>query len=298
MSKNIVCFGEVLWDIFPDHKVVGGAPLNVALRLHSLGNQVQMISRIGCDPLGDGILDYLRGAKFPTNFIQKDPVYGSGEVTVMLNDKGSASYDIVFPKAWDHIDVSGKDLELVASSDVFIYGSLAARSQESRESLFLLLQEAPFTVFDVNLRTPYYTLETLVALMEKANFMKFNDEELFEVAGGLGCDSSSLEQNMMFISEKFGCTQLCVTKGKHGAILLYGGEWHYSSGFHIQVVDTVGAGDSFLATLITYLSSHSPKEALDYACAMGALVASSKGPNPEISSATLENMIGKAKHAT
>jgi len=295
MSRKIVCFGEMLWDVFPEHKIVGGAPLNVALRLHTLGNKVQMISRIGEDPMGEDLVNYLVDNGLSTEFIQRDAIHSTGEVKVNLNEKGSASYEILSPRAWDAIDVSVKDLELVSESDVFIFGSLAARNKSTRGSLEMLLKQASYKVFDVNLRSPFYSTELLASLMQHADFIKFNDEELFEIATELGCTSISLEQNIMFIAHRFGCSQLCVTKGKHGAVLFYKGEMHYSSGFHVTVVDTVGAGDSFLATLITYLPSHSPKEALDYACAMGALVASRKGANPDISIAMLESMVGKDK---
>lgn len=293
MDKNIVCFGEVLWDVFPEHKIIGGAPLNVALRLKSLGNKVAMISRVGNDELGRGIINYLEKQNLPTEFIQLDSKLGTGEVGVTINEKGSASYEILWPRAWDSISISQKDIDLVKNSDIFIYGSLAGRNETTLQSLLLLLNDASYKVFDVNLRAPYYSPEILKKLMYQADFIKFNDDELFEIGGFLGCDSASLEQNIFFIAECLDCSQICVTKGKHGAILLYDGELHYNSGYHITVVDTVGAGDSFLATLLTYLSTHSPKQALDYACAMGALVAATMGANTEIPIVNVLEMVGQ-----
>jgi len=298
MKKSIVCFGEVLWDIFPDRRIIGGAPLNVALRLKSFGNQVAIISAVGNDYLGLELTDYLKSQGLSTDAIQISKHYATGEVTVMLNNKGSASYDIEFPRAWDKIDVSAKDIALVKACDIFIFGSLAARNELTHHSLLMLLQHAAYKVFDVNLRAPYYSIELLKELMQKADFIKFNDEELYEIGESLGSESASLEQNMYFMSEYTGCKRVCVTKGRHGAALLYDGEMYYNSGYHVKVVDTVGAGDSFLATLLTYLSVTGPKEALDYACAMGALVAATKGANEKIAADKLEEMVRASAQET
>ncbi|WBU89056.1 carbohydrate kinase family protein [Cellulophaga omnivescoria] len=281
--KKIVCFGEVLWDIFPTHKKIGGAPLNVALRLKSLNNTVAIISKIGDDENGELIKKYIDEQGVNTKNLQVDDVLQTGEVKVMLNSKGSATYDIQFPRAWDSITVTTNTKEIVKSSDAFIYGSLVARDTTSRDTLYSLLKLAKFKIFDVNLRSPYYTIEVLNYLMKEANFIKFNDDEIFEIGKALNSKTNSLEQNIKFIAELTQTKSICVTKGRHGAILYYNNIFYYNSGYQIEVVDTVGAGDSFLATLINkLLKERNPQNAIDCACAVGALVAGSEGANPKI----------------
>lgn len=280
---NAVCFGEVLWDVFPDHKKIGGAPLNVALRMNSLGIETAVISQIGKDKNGEEIRDYLKNSGIIVDAVSVTSNYPTGEVQVILNEKGSASYEIKHPAAWDKIEASKIMMDLTRETDVFIFGSLVCRDEISRNTLFELLRTATYRVFDINLRPPHYKKEVLEQLLKSANFIKFNDDELFEISEMMGSKFNSLEQNIKFIAETFHPDTICVTKGNHGAVLFHNEKWYYNSGYKIKVKDTVGAGDSFLASLITkLLQKEEPQTALDFACAMGALVAGSSGANPEI----------------
>ena len=281
--KNIVCFGEVLWDVFPKHKKIGGAPLNVALRLQSLDNSVSVISSIGDDKKGREIKEYTVEKGVNAAHIQVHKELKTGKVKVMLNQKGSASYDIMYPRAWDKIQLTEENEKLTEKADAFIYGSLAARDETTRHTLYELLKIASYKIFDVNLREPYYTKEVLTHLMEQADFIKFNDDEIFEIGELLNSKTHSLEQNIKFIANFTDTPTICVTKGRHGAILYVDNTFYYNSGYQVEVVDTVGAGDSFLATLISkLLKENQPQEAINYACAVGALVASNEGANPQI----------------
>lgn len=279
-----VCFGEVLWDVFPSHKKIGGAPLNVALRMNSLGIITSMISRIGMDTNGDDIISFLKKNDINIEEVQTTEDYKTGVVNVMINEKGNASYDIAYPSAWDKIELNNEIKEKVLNSDVFVFGSLACRDEVSRDTLYSLLDVANFKVLDANLRAPYYTTEVLIELMQKADFIKLNDDELREISKKLDSPYNSFEQNIKFIAEKTNSKQVCVTKGEFGAVLYHNEKFYYNSGYFIKVVDTVGAGDSFLASLILrLLRGKSPQKSLNYACAVGALVAASEGANPEIS---------------
>lgn len=279
-----VSFGEVLWDVFPTHKKIGGAPLNVALRMQSLGAEVTMVSRVGKDEDGDAIVSYIKENNVNTDFIQSGTDYKTGVVNVMVNEKGNASYDIFYPSAWDKIRTDEKILSKISNSDVFFYGSLIARDEDSRSTLLHFLENSDtFKVFDVNLRAPYYTYELVLELMKKADFIKMNDEELFEISQKMESPYNSFEQNIKFIAEQTGTKQICVTKGPFGAVLYYNDKFYCNSGYFIKVVDTVGAGDSFLASLITkLLKGKSPQKSLNFACAVGALVAGSEGANPKL----------------
>lgn len=299
MINNLkaVCFGEILFDVFPNGERIGGAPLNVASRLRSLGINTGMISKIGEDQKGEAILEYLQENKVKTEHISRDTSHPTGVVKVKLSAGGSATYDIAYPSAWDKIKVNPHMKTSVGEADAFIFGSLICRDQVSRGSLFKLLPEAKFKVFDINLRPPHYQKEVLFKLMQKADFIKFNDEELFEIAEMMGSAYNSLEQNLQFIAEETGTKTVCVTKGRHGAVLLKNDKLFYNSGFKTKVKDTVGAGDSFLATLLAKLLQREKTQlALDYACAVGALVAGEKGANPQINPLKINNFMFAIDH--
>lgn len=282
MSK-IVCFGEILWDVFSSHKKIGGAPLNVAVRSSFFNNDVTMISAVGKDDLGNELLKYLGEQKINTDCVSILDNYKTGEVKVTLNEKGSASYSIEYPSAWDKITLTKHSELAVKTSDALVFGSLSTRDAISRKTLYALVKLAKYKVFDLNLRAPHYTTEILIHLMLEADFIKFNDEELYEVSKFLGSKFNSLEQNLKFIAQKTNTKHICITKGPFGAVLLYNENLYYNSGYKIEVADTVGAGDSFLGTLISeLLNDESPQKAIDFACAVGALVASNEGANPNL----------------
>ena len=278
-----ICFGEILYDVFPESERIGGAPLNVASRLSGLGIQTEMISKVGDDEKGKKLISYLKSKNIKTEIIAKDTDYATGVVNVTLSAGGSATYEIAHPVAWDKIEISDAMKTEVKKADAFIFGSLVCRDEVSRNTLFQLLPEAKYRVFDINLRPPFYEKEVLVKLMNQADFIKFNDDELFEIAEMIGSPYNSLEQNLQYLSEETNTPTICVTKGRHGAVLLKGEKRFYNSGFKVKVKDTVGAGDSFLASLIAgLLKEEDPQSTLDFACAMGALVAGEEGANPEI----------------
>ncbi len=290
--KNIVCFGEVLWDMLPSGKKLGGAPLNVALRAQSVGNQVKVISAVGNDDLGKEILEKITSYSASIDHIQVNKELETSKVLVSLDEKGSATYRIKFPCAWDAIHLLNRDIEIVKNSDAFIYGSLIARNQESRETLLELLKYAPFKVFDINLRPPHYNLETLKKLMSYADFIKFNDDELFGICKDFGQNEASLEECMRFISKETNTPRICVTRGAEGAILLHNNEMVYNKGYSVTVADTVGSGDSFLAIVVSkMLEGAAAQETIDYASAMGAIVASKSGANPTVSIEEMETML-------
>jgi fructokinase len=278
-----ICFGEILYDVFPESERIGGAPLNVGSRLSGLGIQTEMISKVGDDEKGEKLISYLKAKNIKTENIAKDTDYATGVVNVTLSASGSATYEIAHPVAWDKIEISDAMKTEVKKADAFIFGSLVCRDEVSRNTLFHLLPEAKYRVFDINLRPPFYEKEVLVKLMNQADFIKFNDDELFEIAEMIGSPYNSIEQNLQYLSEETNTPTICITKGRHGAVLLKEGKRFYNSGFKVKVKDTVGAGDSFLASLIAgLLKDEDPQSTLDFACAMGALVAGEEGANPEI----------------
>jgi len=294
-SLKAVAYGEVLWDVFDNEKKIGGAPLNVALRMKTLGCDVAMISCVGDDEDGDSIINHIKSLGLETTTIIKSEEFPTGIVNVTLNETGSATYVINYPSAWDKIVLNDTARNIAANADVLIYGSLVCRDQVSRHSLEELLQTKAYKVFDVNLRKPHYTYKILENLMHSADFIKFNDEELLEIAAALKSPFTTLEENINFIADHTKATGICVTKGKDGALLLWEGKRYENTGYPVKVADTVGAGDSFLAALITYLlTGKKPQTAIDFACAVGALVAESPGANPEVPQSKIEELMSKA----
>ncbi len=289
--KKAICFGEILWDIFPDNKkIIGGAPLNVAFRLQSLGIETKIISRVGKDTNGSEIIDIVKKQEINPSLIQVGEER-TGEVTVSL-EEGIASYTIEENAAWDFIQITDDNKAQVSKADIFIFGSLVTRNSVSKQTLLSLIESANFKVFDVNLRSPFYEYNLLLSFMEKADFIKFNDDELFEICENLESPYHSIEQNILFISKKTNTSQICVTKGKYGAILFIDGAFYTHSGFKVSLKDSVGAGDSFLGTLLAnIITNQPPQQALEKACGMGALVASKAGANPTINDIELNNLI-------
>jgi len=294
---NVISFGEVLFDVFGEEKKIGGAPLNLALRTASYGFPVTMISAVGNDEDGKVIVDYAKENNLESAGIIVSPEYETGTVQVSLNERGSATYEIKFPSAWDFITVDEKVMDIVKEADVFFYGSLACRNDMSQKTLFSILDSdnKMFKVFDVNLRKPFYDIQILEQLMNRADFIKFNDEEILEIASEMGFESQDLEDNITFISKKTGTSAICVTLGKHGSLLLWNGELYKHDGYPVKVADTVGAGDSFLASLVAkLLSDEGPDEALDFASVVGALVASHSGANPKIENAEINALMKRS----
>ena len=289
---KVVCFGEVLFDNFPTYSKIGGALLNVSVRLKSLGVDVSMISSVGEDSNGREIIRYLNEEGVNTNGISVTHEFPTGQVNVLLDNKGGASYDIPYPAAWDKIVLNGTHQEIVKDVDVIIFGSLSCREEINRLTLKSIMKHVNYKVFDVNLRGPHYTYEILIDLMKESNFIKFNDEELFEIAEYLGYKNYSMEQVITHLVKVTQTDSICVTKGAFGAVLFTNGIFYYHSGYHIKVLDTVGAGDSFLAAML-YGISHflEPQLTLDYAAVLGAMVASKEGANPVISKTELKAFI-------
>ena len=293
MSK-VVSFGEVLWDKLPSQKVAGGAPLNFGYRLNSFEKSISIISKVGDDPLGKKLIEFLNKNGLDTEHLQISKIYKTGEVNVSIDKNGIADYDILNPVAWDDIDLNSKNIDLTKNSSIFVFGSLICRNVTSRETLKELLKIAPFKLFDVNLRFPFYDLNLIEELMMCSDFIKFNHEEITEISSIYTKKKTSLENMIKTISEKTKTYDICVTMGEKGACYYTHNTFYFQDGFKINVSDTVGAGDSFLATLVEgILNKTKPQEILKKACAVAALVASKKGATPIVSKAEINNLIGK-----
>ena len=281
----IACFGEMLWDVLPTGKQPGGAPLNVAVHLHNFGLDAQIISRVGHDDLGAELVAFVESKGISTRCVKRSQTHLTGVVKANVSDSMEVTYKIVKPVAWDYIQYDAALSELVESAEAFVFGSLAARHAPSRETLYRLLQRAPLKVFDVNLRPPHYSRDVVTYLLRQADIVKLNHHELAEIMGWFGV-SSAEETALRWLAERFQLQAVCLTKGADGAALWVGQQQYSSPGIAVQVQDTIGSGDAFLAALLRgWLAGQPPADYLAFACAAGSLVASCRGATPAISEA-------------
>ncbi len=290
---HIVCFGEVLWDETPEGKTPGGAPMNVAAHLQSMGVKTSLISRLGTDSAGRELERYLLEKGIDTQFIQHDSHQKTCLVTANTTDKQNVKYVFDTPTAWDFIEVTQENLLAVQHADAFVFGSLASRDLHSRQSLTTFMEASRLNIFDVNLRPPFYEKGFLEQTLRKAHLVKLNNEELSVI-----CDwyafSGTEEEKLYFFKQTFRAETVCLTLGEKGAWLLENGQLYKQEGFRVKVEDTIGAGDAFLAAYITkWFEGKSPFERLQFACAVGAVVATFKGANPVIYRADIEQLIRK-----
>jgi len=290
--KKVVCFGEVLWDVLPDGKKPGGAPMNVAYHLNKLGIEGQMISRVGADVAGEELLQFLSKMGLTTAYIQLDEGYKTSEVIAIMDENHEMQYDIVKPVAWDFIENNDAIESMVSSADVMVFGSLVARHAVTRNTLYRLLERAKFRLFDVNFRTPHYTRETIEYLLAKADAVKLNNHELHFIAQWMGQTEDNEALAIARLQQTYGLQEIIVTKGGSGASY-YTMESRYDyKAYPVTVKDTVGSGDSFLAAFLAQkLLGKSIEDMLDYAAALGAYVTAQSGANPVYKTSDLHRFI-------
>lgn len=276
----VVCFGEVLWDFLPGGKQSGGAPMNVAYHLGKLGKNPAMISRVGNDDLGKELLAVMKEKNINTQYVQIDDEMPTSTVIARLKDNHEMIYDIVENVAWDNIQYSPTVSKLVSDAEYFVFGTLAARSETSRNTLFRLINEAKTKVLDINLRAPHYSHGLIETLLHKADIVKLNEAELKLITDWFHTYKND-EEAILFLQEKFNIKMIIVTKGAEGALLKVENTLHSHEGVQVIVADTVGSGDSFLAAVVSQLLDRIPYEhILDFANQLGAFVTTQKGGCP------------------
>src|SRR6218665_755517 len=250
-NNYAVCFGEILWDIFPTGSRAGGAPFNVAYNLDKMGLKVQMISKIGNDDLGNQLIDQLKNWDISTENIQIDNEKSTGTVLVIFDEQREAHYDIINNVAWDYITISSEHKELIENSEVFVFGSLIARNEESKNTLLQLIEYSKFRVFDVNFRPPFIDFELVKTLLGKADLVKMNKAELRQIIEFLGEVYIDEDKSIQHIQNYFNLNEILLTKGSKGARYFVGKENYTFPAVSIEVTDTVGSGDSFLAGFLS-----------------------------------------------
>lgn len=292
-TYRVVCFGEILWDQLPSGARPGGAPMNVAYHLQKLDMQPALISRVGKDELGQGLLDVLARQGLPLDFIQEDTTRPTGVVNATIGANHEVSYDIVAPVAWDFIQWEERLTNLVQGAEFFVFGSLAARQATSRNTLFQLLEAASFRVADINLRAPHYSREVLESLLRQTNLLKLNEHELPIIAGWFK-ELTRAEDQVQLLQDSFHIPTIVVTMGGEGALLNKEGMVIRHPGYKVRVEDTVGSGDAFLAGFLFGIKQGlGAAECLQFANAMGAFVATKSGACPDYEVREVRELAGR-----
>jgi fructokinase len=288
---DVVSFGEVLWDLLPSKSLPGGATMNVAYHLRKLGANPTLITKVGIDDFGKKLVTLLSDGGLSTDYFQIDYTYPTGLVHAKTNDNNEVKYDIVYPSAWDFIEWQNEYEKLIEDAGYFIYGSLASRSKTSRETLYRLLDTTTVKVLDINLRPPHFDRSTVEHLLRKADILKVNKEEL-ELITGWFSRFVHLEDRIAILQEQFNLHTIIVTMGADGSIIKNGDSIHRHPGYQVQVADTIGSGDAYLAGFLSQqLKGSGIAQSLVFASAMGALIATFSGACPDYKLSEINDLI-------
>ncbi|MFZ0290210.1 MAG: carbohydrate kinase [Candidatus Sulfotelmatobacter sp.] len=283
-KKTIVGLGELLWDLFPAGKQLGGAPANFAYITSLLGDDGIPASRLGEDALGAEAIRRLGELGLSTEFIQKDADHPTGTVKVEVDPSGQPRFEIAESVAWDFFEFTPHWQKLAQQTDAVCFGSLAQRSDRSGDTIRrFLLGTRPGTVrvFDVNLRQNFYTTQVLAESMKLATVVKLNHEELPKIMRLFKLEDRGEEDSARRLLSSYDLKLVCITRGTNGSLLVSADESTEHPGFKVKVADTVGAGDAFTAALVHgYLRATSLGQINETANRVGAWVASQSGGTP------------------
>lgn len=286
MSKRIVAMGDGLWDLFPDGPRFGGATANFACHASRLGGEVHMVSGVGQDEPGKDLLAVYRKHGVNTDLVQELPDYPTGTVTVELAEEGLPTFTIGENAAWDHWQLNEEVEQAVRTADALYFGTLGQRGESAREGIHRALAIARERgiprILDINLRPPFFDDALIRDSVAMCSVLKLSDEELDRVVEACAIPSSESKlERIKMIREKFGLHWVVMTQGAEGATLVLERGSARQPGVPANVVDTVGAGDSFTAALtIGLLEKSDPSDILEAACQLAAEVCSHAGAVP------------------
>lgn len=285
-SFKILSFGEILWDLLPDGKKMGGAPANFAYHCRQLGDDVKLVSRVGRDGLGNEILENCNKIGLSTELISQDDNLPTGTVDVRIEEGGQPVYTIVENVAWDALEITETTLNWTLHADAICFGSLAARSKKNRDSLKQLIEATPektLKVLDLNLRDPFCDERNIKFVLSCANILKLNDDELIRMNRLFNITETKIDDQIRKFIKRFDFKLVILTCGANGSWLATESEQVYTPGIKIDVVDAVGAGDSFTAAVVTGFLREKPLDKIgNKANELGAYVCSFQGATPSI----------------
>jgi fructokinase len=285
VSFRIVGIGELLWDLLPTGRKLGGAPANFSYHAHALGADAHLISRVGHDSDGRTAFAQLESLGLSTDCIQIDPALPTGTVTVQLERDGQPRYTIHENVAWDALAADTPARAAISDAQAVCFGTLAQRCECARQTIRVLLSLAPSSalrILDVNLRAPYLSRDVIIDSLRLANVLKLNETELpligqfLEISGEPG-------EIIPILAERFALSCVAYTRGASGSVLFAKGQWSELPSPPTQVVDTVGAGDSFTAAMALGLLAKWPlREIHARSTELAAFVCSQAGATPPL----------------
>jgi fructokinase len=284
----VIGLGELLWDLFPKGKQLGGAPANFAYITALLGDRSIVASRVGDDRLGQEALWLLKSNGLDISHVQRDPEHPTGTVKVEVDEKGQPEYHIIENVAWDFMEFSEDWISLARSTHAVCFGSLAQRNGVSRTTIKSFLCAMPsfaIGIFDVNLRQSYFSGEVLRDSARFAKVLKLNHEEFPRFLDLMQCPLKNSDASDVaaarWLCKEFGVQMVCITRGANGSLLVTQSSYDEHPGFRVKIADTVGAGDAFTATMVHHALRGSPLAVINGAAnRMGAWLASQEGAMP------------------
>ena len=282
MDGAIIGLGEVLWDVLPEGKKLGGAPANFAYHVGQFGLETKAVSALGKDALGDETIKALESKDL--KYLMPRVDYPTGTVQVELDAQGVPTYDIREDVAWDNIPLTPEMISLAQNARAVCWGSLAQRSSGSRNTIQRFINITPnncLRIFDINLRQNFYTAEIIKESLHLCNVLKINDEELVIIGQLLGCSKLNIKDKCRLILNHYNLNMLILTCGADGSYVFTPSNVSFLETPKVDVADTVGAGDSFTATFCAAISAgKSVTEAHKLAVEVSAYVCTQNGAMP------------------
>ena len=291
-KRYVVGLGEVLWDVLPEGKKLGGAPANFAYHAGQfLGSDNTIaISALGEDKLADETIEALK--EHDLNCMLPRVPYPTGTVQVQLDEQGIPTYDIKENVAWDNIPFNEDIQNIARNCRAVCFGSLAQRNVVSRETIHKFLDATPadcMKIFDINLRQQFYTQEVIRESLQRCNVLKINDEELVLIGRMFGYPGLDMENKCWLILGKYNLDMLVLTCGTNGSYVFTPGVMSFQKTPKVQVADTVGAGDSFTGSFCASILNGKPvPEAHMKAVELSAFVCTQNGAMPTLPSTLLK----------
>ncbi|MBN1819245.1 MAG: hypothetical protein JXR31_06185 [Prolixibacteraceae bacterium] len=299
MANKVVAFGELVWDIFGEDKVLGGAPANFVFRLNTFGDKGILLSRVGIDEFGEEALKRMEELGISNENVQIDNVFPTGTVDVKVDSEGRPDYHIKKDVSFDHIEFTTEALRLVRDADCLCFGTLVQRYGISKNTLRELIKEAPkpLKFLDIKLRKDCYTKSIIESSLVFADILRLKENELYSLKNELGLfeyESKALANELI---NEYKLDLVLVTKGKNGAFALDKNNNYFEDpGYYIDLIDTVGSGVAFSAGFMHYyLSGKGIEDSLKFGNAAGALTAATHGATNKIDKSKILHLIKNGK---
>jgi len=281
MGKKIVAFGEVVWDILPGGKVLGGTPVNMVFRCNSFGEKGFLLSRLGYDNSGHEALDKLEELGVSIKNVQIDDEFPTGTVNIAFDENNEPRYKVEPDVAFDHIEFSARALKLVRNADCLFYGLLPQRFGVSKNTIRELIKESPDSIhfFDLKLFEHFFNKKVVENLLKSSNIVRIKEKEVSFLMDKLGMEQGSLEKFCKQLSAKYKLNLILITRGSNGVFAYQNKKGIFTdSGYNVKVVDNIGSGMAFCAAFLHYyLKKKSIKDSLNFGNAAGALNTTKRG---------------------